>query len=55
MANEEKLLEYLKRTTGDLRQARRRLKELEGREQEPVAIVAMGCRFPGGIGGPEQL
>ncbi|MFE1037046.1 SDR family NAD(P)-dependent oxidoreductase [Streptomyces sp. NPDC058807] len=24
-------------------------------EQEPIAIVGMGCRFPGGIGSPEEL
>ncbi|MET8467072.1 type I polyketide synthase, partial [Micromonospora zamorensis] len=26
-----------------------------GRTDEPIAIVAMSCRFPGGIGSPEEL
>ncbi|HEV2636988.1 MAG TPA: type I polyketide synthase, partial [Actinocrinis sp.] len=53
MDNEEKFLDYLKRATADLRKARRRVRELEEREQEPVAIVGIGCRFPGGAGDPE--
>ena len=55
MADEEKFLDYLKRTAADLRQARRRIREIEGRESEPVAIVGMGCRFPGGVTDPEGL
>ncbi|HEV3287359.1 MAG TPA: beta-ketoacyl synthase N-terminal-like domain-containing protein, partial [Streptosporangiaceae bacterium] len=53
--NEEKFLEYLKRAAADLRQVRRRLREVEGRGREPVAIVAMSCRFPGGVASPEEL
>ncbi|MGY4274756.1 type I polyketide synthase [Streptomyces sp. M18.1] len=55
MSNEEKLLDYLKRTTADLREARRRLSEAEQSEREPIAIVGMSCRLPGGVTTPEEL
>ncbi len=53
--NEDKLRDYLKRVTTDLRQTRRRLAEFETREHEPVAIVATACRLPGGVRTPEDL
>ena len=35
--------------------ARQRLRDREERDREPIAIVAMGCRFPGGVRDPEEL
>ncbi len=55
MADDQKYLDYLKRLTVDLRQARRRLSAAEAREHEPIAIVAMSCRYPGGVRSPEEL
>ncbi|WP_254406740.1 type I polyketide synthase, partial [Streptomyces sp. AC627_RSS907] len=55
VGTEEKYLGYLKRAAADLRAARNRVEELEYRGSEPLAIIAMSCRYPGGVGSPEDL
>src|SRR3954467_584629 len=54
-AENAKLLDYLRKVTADLQQTRRRLHEVESRADEPVAIVAAGCRYPGGVTAPDEL
>ncbi|SCD42676.1 Acyl transferase domain-containing protein [Streptomyces sp. DpondAA-D4] len=47
--------DYLNRVTIDLRDTRQRLRDAEARTSEPIAIVSMACRFPGGVRTPEDL
>ncbi|GLW72097.1 polyketide synthase [Kitasatospora phosalacinea] len=55
MAEEAKLLDYLKRATAELHETRNRLREVEAADREPIAIVAMSCRYPGDVRSPEDL
>ncbi|MEU6672279.1 type I polyketide synthase [Streptomyces sp. NPDC046727] len=55
MADESKLRDYLKRVLADARRSQQRVRELEAEKAEPIAIVGMACRLPGGVTGPDDL
>ncbi|WP_029391655.1 type I polyketide synthase [Streptomyces xiaopingdaonensis] len=54
-STEDRLRYFVRQLTGELRQARQELAEQGSRSTEPVAIVGMSCRLPGGVTCPDEL
>ncbi|MCX4098268.1 type I polyketide synthase [Nocardia sp. alder85J] len=55
MTDEATLRRYLERATTALLETRAQLHRLEAAHNEPIAVVGIGCRYPGGIRTPQQL
>ncbi|MET3988095.1 type I polyketide synthase [Streptomyces sp. PvR034] len=55
MDDAKKLRYYLTRVTAELKETQSRLQAAESVVGEPMAIIGMSCRFPGGVASPEDL
>ncbi|PXX71476.1 beta-ketoacyl synthase-like protein, partial [Nocardia tenerifensis] len=52
---DQKLVDALRASLKETDRLRRQNRKLAEASREPIAIIGMACRFPGGIAAPEQL
>uniref|UniRef100_UPI000A961F0F type I polyketide synthase n=1 Tax=Streptomyces sp. SPMA113 TaxID=913267 RepID=UPI000A961F0F len=55
MPDHDKLVEYLRWATAELHTTRAKLQAATEAGTQPLAIVGMACRLPGGVSSPEDL
>ncbi|MEV5481563.1 type I polyketide synthase [Streptomyces sioyaensis] len=53
--DDSQLVAYLRKVTTDLQKTRLRLRDAETKHHEPIAIVGIGCRYPDGVHGADDL
>ncbi|MFE7130452.1 type I polyketide synthase [Streptomyces sp. NPDC057638] len=53
--NEQKIVAALRSSVKETERLREQVRRLTTAAREPIAIVGIGCRYPGGITGPDSL
>ncbi|CAL9277454.1 Narbonolide_10-deoxymethynolide synthase PikA2, modules 3 and 4 [Streptomyces sp. SudanB5_2050] len=52
---EQKIVAALRSSVKETERLREQVRKLTTAAREPIAIVGMGCRYPGGVTGPDEL